>query len=217
MKKSNNGFRKYKSHKVVEAAQILSMEYLGNLEGFVAIHTTLDKGLIRVSRSWCQRHEPEEGGYVVRYEDGYMSYSPQKAFEKGYSQIEETPLNISEGVQRAYNNAKSKGFYNKPQEIGTALALIHSEVSEALEASLIDKRADMVKHETDTRPFMLSFHEHIKDSFEDEMADIVIRVFSLCGHLGIDLERHIELKMQFNEGRERLHGIRYGRLEDKDE
>lgn len=98
MKKSNNGFRKYKSHKVVEAAQILSMEYPGNLEGFddnFAIYTTLDKGLIRVSRSWCQRHEPEEGGYIVRYEDGYMSYSPQRAFEKGYSQIEETPLNVS--------------------------------------------------------------------------------------------------------------------------
>lgn len=118
-------------------------------------------------------------------------------------------MRISEGVKRAYDNAKSKGFYSKPQEVGTALALIHSEVSEALEADLIDKWADLKKFEFDTRTFRVAFHEHIKDSFEDELADIVIRVFSLCGFYGIDLERHIELKMQFNEGREKLHGKPY--------
>lgn len=41
---------------------------------------------------------------------------------------------INELCKEAYENAKSKGFHDKPVEMGTRLALIHGEVSEALEA-----------------------------------------------------------------------------------
>jgi hypothetical protein len=40
----------------------------------------------------------------------------------------------------------------------------------------------------------MAFETHIKSSFEDEVADVAIRLFDLCGGLGIDLEKHIELK-----------------------
>ena len=30
---------------------------------------------------------PEAGWYMVRYEDGYTSFSPEKAFEEGYSLV----------------------------------------------------------------------------------------------------------------------------------
>lgn len=33
------------------------------------------------------RHKPEVGGYYVVYDDGYKSYSPAKAFERGYSPL----------------------------------------------------------------------------------------------------------------------------------
>ena len=51
--------------------------------------------------------------------------------------------------------------------------------------------------------------ENWDDTFEDELADTAIRLFDLCGGLGIDLEKQIEWKMSFNKTREKLHGKAY--------
>jgi NTP pyrophosphatase (non-canonical NTP hydrolase) len=55
----------------------------------------------------------------------------------------------------------------------------------------------------------MCFENYIKNSFEDELADVVIRIMDLCGYLHIDLEAHILAKMQYNATREKLHGKRY--------
>ncbi len=39
-----------------------------------------------------------------------------------------------------------------------------------------------------------------------ELADIVIRVFDMCGHYGIDLESAIREKMEYNKKRPYKHG-----------
>ena len=41
------------------------------------------------------------------------------------------------------------------------------------------------------------------------MVQTLKRIFILAGSLGIDIERHIELKMQYNQSRPRLHGKKY--------
>lgn len=43
-------------------------------------------------------------------------------------------LTITEMAQGAFTNAKAKGFHDKPREFSTAIALCHSELSEAMEA-----------------------------------------------------------------------------------
>lgn len=43
---------------------------------------------IPVSKEWLDKHNPQPGGYYVVYQDGYASYSPAKAFEEGYTRIE---------------------------------------------------------------------------------------------------------------------------------
>jgi NTP pyrophosphatase (non-canonical NTP hydrolase) len=53
------------------------------------------------------------------------------------------------------------------------------------------------------------FEALIKDTVEDELADVIIRALDLCGHLGIDIEKHVELKMQYNKSREYKHGKNY--------
>lgn len=66
----------------------------------------------------------------------------------------------------------------------THMALVHSEVSEATEA---------IRHRDYT-------------NFCEEMADVVIRVASICHGLGIDLQTEIENKMEKNKGRGLHHG-----------
>lgn len=68
--------------------------------------------------------------------------------------------------------------------IGDALALIHSEVSEALDAHRNDDSIN----------------------FSEECADIAIRLFHLCYDLNINLEKMIEYKMKVNEQRPINHG-----------
>ena len=45
---------------------------------------------------------------------------------------------------------------------------------------------------------------------EDELADIIIRVFSFCGAFKIDLETAIARKMEYNKARPKdRHGKRF--------
>ena len=49
----------------------------------------------------------------------------------------------------------------------------------------------------------------VSELAEDELADATIRLLDLSTALGIDLEMHVLLKMQYNEGRGYKHGKRY--------
>lgn len=42
---------------------------------------------ILVSIDYFKKHSPKSGGYYVLYEDGYESFSPADAFEKGYEKL----------------------------------------------------------------------------------------------------------------------------------
>ena len=53
------------------------------------------------------------------------------------------------------------------------------------------------------------FERFIKDTFEDELADIMIRVMDLAAYKEIDLEKHIALKMRYNAMRPHKHGKLY--------
>jgi NTP pyrophosphatase (non-canonical NTP hydrolase) len=91
---------------------------------------------------------------------------------------------INQLCQAAFENAKSKGWHDEPRETGTLLALIHSEVSEALEA---DRKGET-------------------ENFTEELADVCIRIFDLCGSRNIDLESAIYDKMAKNRQRTYRHG-----------
>ena len=47
-----------------------------------------------VSKEWLKKHTPVDqslvGGYLVKYEDGYTSWSPAEAFEGGYREVKST-------------------------------------------------------------------------------------------------------------------------------
>lgn len=87
--------QKWKSHKVVEAARILSVVENPSQPGYI-LHMSGEKVQVAVTPEWVQKHATDSqsfpaltGGYYVRYEDGYTSWSPAAAFEAGYARVTE--------------------------------------------------------------------------------------------------------------------------------
>lgn len=72
----------HKSHKEVMAAKITSI--VNDEDGKrQMIFGESDGGRMELTDEFFNNHKPERGGYIVAYKDGYISYSPSKAFEEG--------------------------------------------------------------------------------------------------------------------------------------
>lgn len=89
------------------------------------------------------------------------------------------------------------------------LMLVVSEIGEAQEALRKDRRADLAAFDASIESgndFRSAFHAHVKDTFEDEVADAIIRLMDSAGGSEMDLGRHIMLKLQYNQSRPHKHG-----------
>lgn len=127
-----------------------------------------------------------------------------------------TMKTMNELRDRIYKNAKDKGFWDQERNIGEALMLIVTELAEGLETHRatgkikpVDPMIKKAMSEMDDDEFKEHFALMVKDSFQDEMADSIIRILDLCGGLDIDIDWHIAAKMRYNATRARLHGKTY--------
>lgn len=114
-------------------------------------------------------------------------------------------MNINELIELNHAHCKKNGWWDEPRNTGELLMCIVSECGEALEAHRSEKRFDKLKYDL----FMTSistdlvtgeylaplpekekavFESCIKDTFEDELADIVLRIADLCGHLQVEMD-----------------------------
>lgn len=97
---------------------------------------------------------------------------------------------INDCVAECHGRSQRAGWYTdpatgqpKPRNVGEMLALIHSEVSEALEGV----RKNLPDTHLPNRPMV-----------EVELADVLIRVFDLAGHLKLDLGGAYSEKLRYN-------------------
>ena len=121
--------------------------------------------------------------------------------------------------KRAHATSIAKGWWDGEEpgsldSIPAKLCLIHSEVSEALEAyrervglHLLDRRYQKGKTGL-TGEFRKggTGKPNKPLGFRSELADIVIRVMDLAERHGIDLQKDIEEKMLYNATRKYRHG-----------
>lgn len=92
----------------------------------------------------------------------------------------------------ADTNAKAKGFWDKPCSDAEQIALMHSELSEALE---------YLRHGNPPDDKIPQFK-----GLEAELADVVIRIMSYAGHRNLRVAEAIVAKMEHNSKRPHMHG-----------
>lgn len=130
-------------------------------------------------------------------------------------------MTIAELIQEAHETAKSKGWWDKrdgapDRNMAEQIALMHSELSEALEewrnhglrdeamlytdiervAEFGEASVDMFRYEPGRKP----------EGIAAEFADVLVRIADTCGRYGIPLEKALADKMAYNRTRPHRHG-----------
>ena len=99
--------------------------------------------------------------------------------------------NLNEDRDRAFKIATDKGFYKQPISIESEIIMIITELSEAINALRCKRHANLYGWTTpdfyDNEAYTDLFEKCCKDTFEDELADTLLRALSLSGALKIDL------------------------------
>ena len=108
---------KYVSHKTVSAVKLELVIHRPNpdLTGKTAagshggylhpVDTSFSP--IEVSAAYMTKHVPRPGGYYVKYEDGYESFSPAAAFEAGYTALSDQPTSGAGSIGAAFYTLKT--------------------------------------------------------------------------------------------------------------
>jgi NTP pyrophosphatase (non-canonical NTP hydrolase) len=107
-------------------------------------------------------------------------------------------MRLRDLITESHDRAKRKGFHDPEPSLDQSLCRLHSEVSEAWECTRDGALTTIVNPETG-KP----------EGLPSELADVIIVVCDLAGRLGIDLEREIRMKSDFNEGRPVRHARKF--------
>lgn len=101
---------------------------------------------------------------------------------------------INELAKEIYSDNAKKGFWDDPRSNAELIALMHSELSEALEADRKGLMDDKLPHRL---------------GLEVELADCIIRILDACGAASMDIGGAIEEKLVYNRNRPYKHGKKY--------
>lgn len=102
----------------------------------------------------------------------------------------------NEFIRRAHGCACSHGFHDVELSVEHCMMLVLTEVSEMVEADRRNRHCDeelflkIVDNNgggsCDEKIWIECFRSYVKETVEDEMADVMIRLYDMCGVFGIE-------------------------------
>lgn len=135
---------------------------------------------------------------------------------------------INEVAKEIHENAVEHGWWDEERSFPEIVALCHSELSEALEeyrsgrpnlyfpcnagGLCVDDRSDESVscgsriYNPDDPEAPCSARSKKPEGIAVEMADCIIRILDWCGKEGIDIDRIISMKHEYNKSRPYRHG-----------
>lgn len=125
---------------------------------------------------------------------------------------------LADAAERVYEVNEANGWFENERTVGDDLALLHSEVSEALEAfrdhgledattNYVQVRRPWWRRLLQPRVVVLRFDPNPKpEGFGSEAADVLVRLLDTCKRRGVDLGYEFERKLAYNATRGHRHG-----------
>ena len=119
-------------------------------------------------------------------------------------------------AKEVHQNAVEHGWWEKEREFGSLIALMHSELSEALEeyrnmetGTDLDRRIKRKLIYYSGGGYICDQPSHCSKKPEGiaiELADVIIRILDYCGKEEIDIDEAIHIKHEYNKTRSYRHG-----------
>ena len=102
---------------------------------------------------------------------------------------------LKEFCEHAHKTALEHGWWEKPRTLAEQIVLMHSELSEAIEAIRNGEEG-----------FWIDPKSGKPEGIATELADCIIRIMDTCKNYGWDLEEVMLVKMAYNDRRPYRHG-----------
>lgn len=85
----------------------------------------MTRGDYNIFRGWKipEDENPEDRGYLVKYPDGYISWSPKEVFEEAYRECDSMPFGLAIEAMKKGKRVKRKGWNGKNQYIQLATGI----------------------------------------------------------------------------------------------